>query len=102
MPSSGEFSCSFDNIRNYPFGVQNCSFRFFLKNAVFGKLTPTADTVSYSGPRDISQYVVKGWQFECHDGTAEAVSVCRVSLLLKRLFRAANEQSAKFSQKKTG
>ena len=50
-----EFSCSFDNIRNYPFGKQNCSFSFFLIKTP-AKLRP--GNLHYQGSKDIGQYII--------------------------------------------
>ena len=87
-----EFSCSFDNIRNYPFGKQNCSFNFFLIK------TPSklrAGKIHYQGNTQIGQYVIDEdrWSIEC--GTevdieiqgcndCEAISPCKVTVRMQR------------------
>ena len=65
-----EFTCSFDNIKNYPFGFQNCSFDFFLI-----KTTSTlfAGNITYQGSNIVGQYVIDKWFLLC--GKAEEINI---------------------------
>ena len=92
MMISGEFTCDFDSIKNYPFGDQNCSFSFFLKET--GILT--AHNISYIGDTMSGQYKVakNAWSLVCFKRPlgehvkSEQLSLCVVWVLLRRdLFR---------------
>ena len=60
---SAEFSCTFDNIKYYPFGHQNCSFTFFSENSA--NLLP--GYISYRGDRQTGEYNIDNWVLTCSD-----------------------------------
>ena len=88
-----EFVCSFDNIENYPFGSQNCSFSFFLTQTA-AKLV--AGNISYQGSKNIGQYVIAGedaWTLSCSQEEkipikgcprCDPIATCKVTVMLKR------------------
>ena len=65
-----EFTCSFDNIKNYPFGFQNCSFEFLLIKTT-ARLE--AGNISYQGSTEVGQYIIDKWFLSC--GKAEEIRV---------------------------
>ena len=85
-----EFTCSFDNIQNYPFGFQDCSFEFFLIRST-AKLV--AGVIQYQGSHVVGQYVIDNWSLSC--GKAEETRIegcpdckpifpCKVTVTMKR------------------
>ena len=87
-----EFSCSVDNIRNYPFGKQNCSFNFFLIKTP-AKLR--SGIIHYQGQKQIGQYIIDEdrWSLECGKQVevkiqgckdCEAISPCKVTVRMQR------------------
>ena len=86
---SSEFICSFDSVKTYPYGDQNCSFNFFLTSS--GKLLP--GYVSYQGSAEVGQYQISGkaWTITCFPmrnlnncRNCEPVRLCTVSVFLNR------------------
>ena len=65
-----EFSCSFDNIRNYPFGFQNCSFEFLL---IKTSARLEAGNISYQGSTEVGQYIIDKWFLSC--GEEEEIKI---------------------------
>ena len=51
-----QFSCLFDNVRNYPFGTQECSLLFHLVGASNRLVTRV-----WQQPAVVGQYLVDGW-----------------------------------------
>ena len=98
---SGEFTCDFDSIKNYPFGDQNCTFTFFLRET--GVLR--AQNISYIGDTMSGQYKVakNAWTIVCFKTPigeyeeSEQLSMCNVWVLLRRdLFRQYFRNEMKF------
>ena len=56
------FSCAFDNIRNYPFGTQQCSLKIFFRGAANNQTQIMAAQPVDQGPSDFGQYLVKEWR----------------------------------------
>ena len=86
---SAEFICSFDSVKTYPYGDQNCSFSFFLTGS--GQLLP--GEVSYQGEAEVGQYQIspEAWTIKCYPlrnlnncRNCEAVKLCTVSVFLNR------------------
>merc|ERR1712066_1203423 len=86
---SAEFICSFDSVKTYPYGNQNCSFSFFLTGS--GKLKP--GYVSYQGATEVGQYQIssEAWSIKCNPlrnlnncRNCEIVKLCTVSVFLNR------------------
>ena len=87
-----EFTCSFDNIENYPFGRQNCSFGFFLTKTT-AKLV--AGNITYQKAQKIGQYVISdhAWSLSCSQENqivikgcldCDPISPCKVTVMLER------------------
>ena len=55
------FSCSYDNIKNYPFGTQTCNMKFYISGAAnnLTRLLPTL--LIDNGPKEFGRYIVKDW-----------------------------------------
>ena len=86
---SAEFICSFDSVKTYPYGNQNCSFSFFLTGS--GKLKP--GYVSYQGAAEVGQYQIssRAWSIKCNPlrnlnncRNCEIIRLCTVSVYLNR------------------
>ena len=56
------FSCAFNNIRNYPFGTQECSMKIFLRGAANNLTRIQAEQLVDQGPSDFGQYLVREWR----------------------------------------
>jgi hypothetical protein len=67
--------CNF-NMQWYPFDTQYCNMQYKIMNK-YAKLADLAPhNMSYAGPRDLSQYVVKSTKMcRAHIGTMEGVEV---------------------------
>ena len=79
-----KFSCSFDNIKNFPFGKQRCSMNFYILGSD-NKLTEfQPDQLINFGPKEIGQYVIQSWEMESKltQGTRERI--VEVSMILTR------------------
>ena len=59
-----QFSCSFDNIKNYPFGLQSCSLSFFIKGTDNNLTNLSPEKFLNKGPQEIGQFLIKGWRME--------------------------------------
>ena len=57
-----QFSCSFDNIRNFPFGQQKCFLKFEVKGTSNFFTTINPWQVVNKGPTVVGQYVVDMWR----------------------------------------
>lgn len=59
--NQASFICSFDNIKFYPFGIQECSFKIFIPGIdnKFTKLIPV--NFIYDGPKSVGEYQVLKW-----------------------------------------
>ena len=59
-----KFSCSFDNIKNYPFGLQRCSLSVFIKGTDNNLTNLIPEKFINQGPKEIGQFLIKGWRME--------------------------------------
>ena len=59
-----KFSCSFDNIKNYPFGLQSCSLSIFIKGTDNNLTNLTPEKFINKGSKEIGQFLIKGWRME--------------------------------------
>ena len=91
------FSCSFDNINNYPFGTQSCHWQFFLLGAD-NKLTEIVPRhLENLGPAELGQYLVEGWEMrETYQQSTDMNKIQVTMVLRRRIFREA------FNLNKTG
>ena len=79
-----KFTCSFDNIKNYPFGKQECGLYFYLSGAD-NKLTDLRPVkLVDQGPRDLGQYIVEGWRIAAAREEYTGKKVVRVTMTLSR------------------
>ena len=79
-----KFTCSFDNIRNYPFGKQECGLYFYLSGAD-NKLTDLhPEELVDKGPRNLGQYIVETWRIEAAREKYTRKKVVRVTMTLSR------------------
>ena len=58
------FSCSFDNIKNYPFGSQRCSLKIHFAGEGNHLTRVNMRGVKYQGRAVVGQYVVQSWENE--------------------------------------
>ena len=56
------FSCAFNQIRNYPFGTQECSLKIFVPGGANNLTRIIAEPLVDNGPSDFGQYLVKNWR----------------------------------------
>ena len=85
-----EFTCSFDNIKNYPFGFQNCSFEFLLIKTT-ARLV--AGNIHYQGSTEVGQYIIDKWFLSCGKeeeikivgcSSCKPISPCKVTVRMSR------------------
>ena len=85
-----EFTCSFDNIKNYPFGFQNCSFEFILIKTT-ARLVE--GNITYQGPTEVGQYIIDKWFLSCGEAEemkvegcpdCKPISPCKVTVRMSR------------------
>ena len=74
-----QFSCSFDNIKNFPFGTQKCSLLFYLKGA-----TNSISTVVKENVTEVGQYVVKTWRVDTEINMKTGHNMTRITMELSR------------------
>ena len=82
------FSCSFDNINNYPFGSQSCHWQFFLLGAD-NKLTEIVPRhLQNLGPAGLGQYIVESWGMNRTYQQSTDMNKIQVTMVLRRrIFR---------------
>ena len=78
------FSCSFNNIKNFPFGQQKCSLQFHLFGAAnnLSRLTPLS--LRDKGRADIGQYVIQSWDIINEFDSETNKNTVRVTMVLSR------------------
>ena len=74
-----EFSCSFDNIRNFPFGEQNCFLQFQLVGVENKVNTEVVEDVAVVG-----QYLVSNWTVSQQRSTRSGRNMTRITMTLSR------------------
>ena len=77
------FTCSFDNIKNFPFGQQKCHLKFHL----YGNdndLTNIVAQFDNHGPSEVWQYLIQYWTIESHFDNVTRTKNVRVTMVLKR------------------
>ena len=74
-----QFSCSFDNIKNYPFGTQKCSLTFNLKGATNRITTAIEERIT-----EVGQYVVKTWTVDREVNRKTGHNMTRITMELSR------------------
>ena len=78
------FSCAFDQIRNYPFGTQECSLKIFFNGAANNLTRLVPDLLINNGPTEFGQYLVIDWnlthildQFDINENKVKLTTILR-------------------------
>ena len=79
-----KFSCSFNNIKNFPFGKQVCSMNFYILGSDNQLTELTPDQLINFGPEEIGQYVIENWQMNSTLTRGTEEKVVEVSMILTR------------------
>ena len=79
-----QFSCSFDNIRNFPFGQQKCFLKFEVKGTSNFFTTINPWQVVNKGPTVVGQYVVDMWRINNLFNEETGTNMTRVTMVLSR------------------
>ena len=83
MKRKMKFSCPFDNIKNYPFGIQKCSLHFYVSGVANG-LTKLDCRILHPKYKSVGQYVVREWTLL--SGEKDGENVVTVTMTLERTF----------------
>ena len=78
-----KFSCSFENIKQYPFGNQKCSMYFYI-NGVSNNLTNFTCQLNPPEPQTVGQYFVQSWDLT--SDLKDDENVIKVTMTLSRRF----------------
>ena len=79
------FTCSFDNIKNFPFGKQKCSLKFHLFGAANNLSRMIPLKLSDKGLTDnIGQYVIDSWTIGNEFDHETNKNIVRVTMILSR------------------
>ena len=81
-----KFSCSFDNIKNFPFGKQKCSLKLHV-TGVANRLTeinPRNCKIRDRAASVVGQYVIDSWTIENYFDNQIERHVTRVTMVLSR------------------
>ena len=89
------FTCSFDNIKNFPFGRQKCNLKFHLFGNDNDLTNVLPHFVSY-GPTDVGQYVIEYWTVESHFDNVTRTKNVHVTMVLKRKETKHTEENSSF------
>ena len=81
-----KFSCSFRNIKRYPFGSQTCSIRYFIVGAANNLSNLVPLQLVDKGPRDFGQYIIESWTTRTDfDGETNEHKVVVEMILMRKL-----------------
>ena len=78
-----KFYCSFENIKQYPFGNQKCSMHFYI-NGVSNNLTNFTCKLDPPGPQTVGQYFVQAWDLT--SDLKDEENIIKVTMTLSRQF----------------
>ena len=78
------FSCSFENMKNFPFGSQKCSLTFQVFGAANNLTRITASQPRDKGRGDIGQYVIEGWSSSNEFNQETSKEMVQVTMVLRR------------------
>ena len=78
------FSCSFDNIKNFPFGTQRCSLKIHFAGEGNHLTRVNMAEVRYKGRAVVGQYVVQSWETEEEFNDQTDRKLIRITMVLKR------------------
>ena len=79
-----QFSCAFDNIKNYPFGKQRCSLSLKLVGSANHMTTIDIQNIFNLGPTVVGQYVIDDWLVETDFLQETGKHLTRVTMVLSR------------------
>ena len=92
-----KFSCSFENIKQYPFGDQKCSMYFYI-NGVSNNLTDFTCQLYPPEPQTVGQYFVQSWDLT--SDLKDDENVIKVTMTLTwRFFREGLKNNRKKESK---
>ena len=74
-----QFSCSFDNVKNFPFGKQNCSLLFHLLGA-----SNHLNTTVWQKPAVVGQYLIDGWTVGERYNEKTGRNMTRITMVMSR------------------
>ena len=78
-----KFTCPFENIKDYPFGIQRCSLYFYISGVANGLTQFKCDLVN-PPYKTVGQYNVEDWRLE--SGMKDGDNVITVRMTLSRSF----------------
>ena len=78
-----KFSCPFENIKNYPFGIQKCSLHFYISGVANG-LTKLDCNIESPEQKTVGQYEVRDWTLRPEEKDGD--KVVTVTMTLSRSF----------------
>ena len=84
MERRKRFTCSFDEIRNYPFGEQICQLTFFIEGSSNQLTNLKAERLVENHSKSVGEYIVKEWKMSESNFSATGVKVIIVSMSLYR------------------
>ena len=79
-----KFSCSFDNIKNFPFGKQLCTMNFYILGSDNFLTQFIPDQLINFGPDEIGQYVIENWEMKSKLSKGTEERIVEVSMILSR------------------
>ena len=80
----GRFICSFDNVDNFPFGDQVCSFKFWIMGTDNLLTQLRLEKLTYLGGDTVKQYSIREWWAASDNLTGTGGKAVRVSVSLGR------------------
>ena len=83
MKRKMKFSCPFENIKHYPFGIQKCSLHFYISGVANG-LTKFDCNIFHPEYKTVGQYEVREWTLRAELKDGEKVNT--VTMTLTRSF----------------
>ena len=78
------FSCSFDNIKNFPFGKQKCFLEFRVVGQANAMTTITLEVVRKERVLVVGEYVVEDWLVTNYHNNQTRRNMVRVTMILSR------------------
>ena len=78
------FSCSFDNIKNFPFGKQKCFLEFRVVGQANAMTTITLEVVRMERVLVVGEYVIEDWVVTNYHNNQTRRNMVRVTMILSR------------------
>ena len=79
-----QFSCSFDNIKNFPFGKQKCFLEFRVVGAANALTTIMLEVVRRERALAVGEYVIEDWVVTNYHNNQTMRNMVRVSMIMTR------------------